>query len=65
MPKFWSNRTIDELRDAWFQMRQQGLLKDQQETSQSMKEKYHLKMIYFYFHILDNSTPMETSEGLL
>ncbi|CAF4118781.1 unnamed protein product [Rotaria socialis] len=34
-PKFWANRTIDELREYWLEMRQQGLLIDQQETNNS------------------------------
>ncbi|CAF2488361.1 unnamed protein product [Rotaria sp. Silwood2] len=30
--KFWSNRTIEELREYWLQMRQQGRLNDQQDA---------------------------------
>ncbi|CAF0803033.1 unnamed protein product [Rotaria sordida] len=30
--KFWSNRTINELRECWLQMRQQGRLSDQQDA---------------------------------
>ncbi len=32
--KFWANRTIDQLRECWFQMRSEGKLNDQHDNSQ-------------------------------
>ena len=37
--RFWSNRTIEELRERWFQMRQQSLLNDQLKACSSTKIK--------------------------
>lgn len=56
--KFYVNRTIEELRECWFQMRNEGKLNDQQNQTQTIqgRQTNHFFFFKYLLFLIEHTT---------